>query len=315
MGGFLAAVCGVLLSGGVVLAVAGFNSPPAQRSSLSTGLWKNIVESRAGQVVRRRWWQALLALGAGLVAASLTGWPLLAVLVPAVAYGLPVVLSAPSNRDLALLEALDRWVRTLGSLLPTGRSIQDAIRVSVRQSPALLAPHLRLLAVRLGDRWTIQQALFALADDLDSPDADAVLAALSLAAQRGGTGASSTLAALADNIQDRLRALREIETERAKPRFVVRQVTLITLVVLGLALAFGGSFFAPYGTDLGQILLAALVAAYLGSLLFLRRMTLPRPRQRILRRDLLAEQVPTSATGLGPEPPTGGGDPARRRAR
>ena len=315
MGGFLAAVCGVLLSGGVVLAVAGFNSPPAQRSSLSTGLWKTIVESRAGQVVRRRWWQALLALGAGLVAASLTGWPLLAVLVPAVAYGLPVVLSAPSNRDLALLEALDRWVRTLGSLLPTGRSIQDAIRVSVRQSPALLAPHLRLLAVRLGDRWTIQQALFALADDLDSPDADAVLAALSLAAQRGGTGASATLAALADNIQDRLRALREIETERAKPRFVVRQVTLITLVVLGLALAFGGSFFAPYGTDLGQILLAALVAAYLGSLLFLRRMTLPRPRQRILRRDLLAEQVPTSETGLGPGSPTGVGDPARRRAR
>ncbi|PKQ22442.1 MAG: hypothetical protein CVT65_13330 [Actinobacteria bacterium HGW-Actinobacteria-5] len=315
MGGFLAAVCGVLLSGGVVLAVAGFNSPPAQRSALSTGLWKTIVESRAGQVVRRRWWQALLALGAGLVAASLTGWPLLAVLVPAVAYGLPVVLSAPSNRDLALLEALDRWVRTLGSLLPTGRSIQDAIRVSVRQSPALLAPHLRLLAVRLGDRWTIQQALFALADDLNSPDADAVLAALSLAAQRGGTGASATLAALADNIQDRLRALREIETERAKPRFVVRQVTLITLVVLGLALAFGGSFFAPYGTDLGQILLAALVAAYLGSLLFLRRMTLPRPRQRILRRDLLAEQVPTSATGLGPGSPTGVGDPARRRAR
>ena len=315
MGGFLASVCGVLLSGGVVLAVAGFNSPPAQRSSSSTGLWKTIVESRAGQVVRRRWWQALLALSAGLVAASLTGWPLLAVLVPAVAYGLPVVLSAPSNRDLALLEALDRWVRTLGSLLPTGRSIQDAIRVSVRQSPAVLAPHLRLLAVRLGDRWTIQQALFALADDLDSPDADAVLAALSLAAQRGGTGASATLAALADNIQDRLRALREIETERAKPRFVVRQVTLITLVVLGLALAFGGSFFAPYGTDLGQILLAALVAAYLGSLLFLRRMTLPRPRQRILRRDLLAEQVPTSAIGAGRGPSTGVGDPARGRAR
>lgn len=315
MGGFLAAVCGVLLSGGVVLAVAGFNSPPAQWSSSSTGLWKNIVESRAGEVVRRRWWQALLALGAGLVAASLTGWPLLAVLVPAVAYGLPVVLSAPSNRDLALLEALDRWVRTLGSLLPTGRSIQDAIRVSLRQSPALLAPHLRLLAVRLSDRWTIQQALFALADDLDSPDADAVIAALALAAQRGGTGASATLAALADNTQDRLRALREIETERAKPRFVVRQVTLITLVVLGLALAFGGSFFAPYGTDLGQVLLAALVAAYLSSLLFLRRMTLPRPRQRILRRDALAERAPIGSTDPEAGPSTGMGDPARGWAR
>ncbi len=284
MGTFLAAVCGVLIAGGVVLAVAGFNRPPAQQGPSSTGLWKSLVDSRTGRAVRRRWWQVLLALAAGLVAASLTGWPLLAVLVPAVAYGLPAILSAPPNRDLALLEALDRWVRTLGSLLPTGRSVSDAIRVSVRQAPALLAPHLRLLTARLDDRWTIQQSLFALADDLDSADADAVLAALALAAQRGGTGASATLAALADNVQDRLRALREIETERAKPRFVVRQVTLITVVVLALALVFGGSFFEPYGSDLGQVLLAALVTAYLGSLLFLRRMTLPRPRQRILRR-------------------------------
>ncbi len=284
MAGFLATLCGVLVAGGLVLVVAGFNSPPAQPGSSSTGLWKRVVDSRWGGAIRRRWWQVLLAVLAGIVAAGLTGWPLLVVLVPAVGYGLPVVLSAPANRDLALLEALDRWVRTLGSLLPTGRSITDAIRVSVRQAPALIAPQLRLLTARLDDRWTIEQALFALADELDSADADAVLAALALAAERGGTGAGATLAALADNISDRLRALREIETERAKPRIVVRQVAIITVVVLGLALTFGGSFFAPYGTELGQVLLASLVAAYLGSLLFLRRLTLPRPRQRILRR-------------------------------
>lgn len=284
MGTVLAALCGVLVAGGVVLAVTGFNSPPAQRGASSTGLWTKVVDSPFGHAIRRRWWQLLLAFGAGVVAATVTGWPLLAVLVPAVGYGLPVVLSAPPNRDLALLEALDRWVRTLGSLLPTGRSIPDAIRVSVRQAPAVLGQPLRLLAARLDDRWTVEQALFALADELDSADADAVLAALALAAQRGGTGAGATLAALADSISDRLRALREIETERAKPRIVVRQVAVITVVVLGLALAFGGSFFAPYGTELGQVLLAVLVTAYLGSLLFLRRMTLPRPRQRILER-------------------------------
>ena len=284
MGTLLAGLCGVLVVGGSALVVAGFQRTAPQPDELSTGLWKKVVDSSTGKAVRQRWWQLALAVAAGLVAATLVGWPLLAVLVPLVAYGLPMVLSAPSNRDLAVLEALDRWVRTLGSLLPTGRSISDAIRVSVAQAPALLAPHLRLLTARLDDRWTTGQALLALADELDSPDADAVLAALSLAAERGGTGASATLAALADNIQDRLRALREIETERAKPRIVVRQVTVITLVVLSLALLFGGTFFAPYGSALGQLLLAGLVVAYLGSLLFLRRLTLPRPRQRILRR-------------------------------
>ncbi|HEY3338287.1 MAG TPA: type II secretion system F family protein [Propionicimonas sp.] len=284
MGILLAGLCGILVAGGLVLVAAGLRWRPQQSTTLSTGLWKKVVDSSTARALRRRWWQLSLALAAGLVAAAVVGWPLLAVLVPVVAYGLPLVLSAPSNRDLAVLEALDRWVRTLASLLPTGRSISDAIRVSVGQAPALLAPHLRLLTARLDDRWTTAQALLNLADELDSPDADAVLAALSLAAERGGTGATATLAALADNIQDRLRALREIETERAKPRIVVRQVTLITLVVLGLALTFGGSFFAPYGSPLGQFLLAALVFAYLGALLFLRRLTLPRPRQRILRR-------------------------------
>jgi Flp pilus assembly protein TadB len=283
MATLLAGLCGVLIAGGLVLFAAGLRRR-TESTTLSTGLWKKVVDSSIGRAVRRRWWQLALALAAGVVAAAVVGWPLLAVLVPVVAYGLPMVLSAPSNRDLAVLEALDRWVRSLASLLPTGRSIGDAIRVSVGQAPALLAPHLRLLTARLDDRWTTAQALLSLADELDSPDADAVLAALSLAADRGGTGATATLAALADNIQDRLRALREIETERAKPRIVVRQVTLITLVVLGLALLFGGSFFAPYGSPLGQLLLAALVFAYLGALLFLRRLTLPRPRQRILRR-------------------------------
>ncbi len=258
MATLLAGLCGVLIAGGLVVFAAGLRRRPAEVTGLSTGLWKKVVDSSIARTVRRRWWQLALALVAGVVAAAVVGWPLLAVLVPVVAYGLPMVLSAPSNRDLAVLEALDRWVRSLASLLPTGRSISDAIRVSVAQAPALLAPQLRLLTARLDDRWTTAQALLSLADELDSPDADAVLAALSLAADRGGTGATATLAALADNIQDRLRALREIETERAKPRIVVRQVTLITLVVLGLALLFGGSFFAPYGSPLGQLLLERL---------------------------------------------------------
>ncbi|PKQ31978.1 MAG: hypothetical protein CVT62_06240 [Actinobacteria bacterium HGW-Actinobacteria-2] len=276
----LAALCGVLIAGGAWVMFVGFNSHTPPVPKLPTGLWTKAVDKR-----RRRLLLVLLAsLLLGTVAAVITGWWLLVVIVPAVALVLPLLLSAPENRELELLQAIDRWVRTLGSLLTTGRSIFDAVRISSRQAPALLAPSLRRLTARLDDRWSIEQALLAMADELDSPDADAVLAALALAAQRGGTGASATLAALADNLQDRLRSLREISTERAKPRFVVRQVTLITATVLCLALVFGGTFFAPFGTPLGQLLLSILVAAYLGSLMFLRQMTLPRGRQRILRR-------------------------------
>ncbi len=276
----LAALCGVLIAGGLWTMFAGFNSHTPTVPKLSTQLWTIPVDG-----LRRRTAIILAAsLLVGGLAAAFTGWWLLVLIAPAVALVLPMLLSAPQNRELELLQAIDRWVRMLGSLLTTGRSIVDAVRISSRQAPVLLSPSLHRLTARLDERWTIEQALLAMADELDSPDADAVLAALALAAQRGGTGASATLAALADSLQDRLRALREISTERAKPRFVVRQVTLITATVLGLALIFGGSFFAPFGSPTGQLLLAVLVGAYLGSLLFLRRMTLPRRRQRILGR-------------------------------
>ena len=39
-----------------------------------------------------------------------------------------------------------------------------------------------------------------------------------------------------DSIQERLKVLREVEAERSKPRVVVKQVTIITLVLLGFAM-------------------------------------------------------------------------------
>lgn len=281
MGTTLAALFGLLICAGVLLTVAGFLAEPATprrpRRSGVHHFWQ-------GPSGRRRLAQLGLALVAGSAAAAWTGLPMLIAIVPAATFGLPVLLSTPANRDAELLEALDRWVRNLAALLPTGRSITDAVRVSARQAPEPLGTQLRLLVARLDDRWTIEQALTAMAESLDSADADAILAALMLAAERGGTGATATLNALADTVQDRLRALREIEAERAKPRIVVRQVTIFTVAALGLALIFGGSFFAPFASLPGQALLTTLVVAYLGSLLFLRRMALPRPRQRILRR-------------------------------
>ncbi len=279
MNPLLAAGCAMLFAGGVVAVVAGWRSPPP--------VGRPVRRRRPGLLQRlgtRRLMLLGLCCAAGAVAAALTGWTLLTVLAPALGIVLPYLLGKPSGRDLELLTALDRWVRGLAAILPTGRSIADAIRVSARQAPEVLAAPLHLLVERLNDRWTLRQALYALADELDSADADAVLAALALAADRGGTGAHATLTALADSLQDRVKALREIETERAKPRIVVRQVTGITLIVLAGALVFGGAFFEPYRSPLGQLILAGLITAYLGSLLMLRRMSEPRPRQRILRR-------------------------------
>lgn len=223
-----------------------------------------------------------VAFIAGLVAFAITGWVVMLALVPIAVLGLPALLRAPRNHELELLQDLDRWVRGLATSLPTGKSMTDAIRSTRRQAPARLSEPVTVMVARLDARWSTADALHSMADELDSPDSDAIIAALILASERGGMGASQTLEALSDSIQERLRARREIEAERSKPRVVVQQITLITAVVLGIALVVGGDFFDPYRTATGQLILAALIAAYVGSLVMLRRMTLPRRRERIL---------------------------------
>lgn len=272
----LVALCGGLVGGGLVLTWAGFHTPPTRSSTrFSTGV-KMLTNGQG------RW--LLLGVGAGVVAFALTGWLVLLGAVPVMVVAGRALLATPPNREIALLEALDRWVRALAATMPTGLSVVDALRSTRRQTPALLGPSLDLALRRLDERWTTREALLQMADELASPQTDAVIAALILAAERGGTGATATLNGLADSIQGRLAAAREIETERAKPRIVVRQVTVIMLAVLGVALVVGRGFFAPYGTPLGQVLLAGLLAAYLGSLAMLRRLTTPRRSERILRR-------------------------------
>jgi hypothetical protein len=214
-------------------------------------------------------------------------------------FGLPYLLVLPSARDVELLEALDRWVRSLAAALTTGRSIPDALRISRRTAPALLADELGVLVARLNNRWDTRDAMMRFSDALDSPDSDAVVAALILAANRGSNGASVTLNALADTLQAQLRGRRVIETERAKPYVVVRQVTIITLVTLAGAFLLGRGFFSPYGTPLGQVILSILVALYLGSLILMRRQAQQRPRERILVGTSPGSHRPSTSTTQG----------------
>ncbi len=280
-----AVLCTMLAAAGLVVAVAAWNGQVPRRerrSTVSTGLWTRAVD-KVRRVQRRTWLTLLAGILLGVVLTYVMRWPVLLVLVPAGVVGLPRLLADPPQREIAMLEALDRWVRAMLAQLSTGKSIHDALRLSARQAPPLLAAPVALLVKRLDERWSAAQALQGLADELGSPDADAVVAALILSAQRGGTGAPATLLALAESIQDRLRALREIEAERSKPRVVVRQITAIAALALTGFMLLSPGFFAPYASPAGQLILTALLAAFVASIAWMRRLTLPRTRERILR--------------------------------
>jgi tight adherence protein B len=279
---------GLLLSGGLLMIIYGLRrtepSVMHRHGSLENG-WARWTRRPPGKAGRRR--DVLLVLGilAGIAVAAWSGWLIAIVAVPTLVLGLPYLLTLPKPRDVMLLEALDRWVRSLTATLATGKSVTDAIRLSRRTAPVTIGNEITVLVARLNNRWQTAEALRRFADDLDSADADGVVAALILAANRGANGAAATLHALADSIQAQLKGRRVIESERAKPYVVVRQVTVISLVTLGLVFLLNHGYFEPYRTPLGQAIFSMLVCLYLAALILLRRRARQRPRPRILVED------------------------------
>lgn len=281
MGALIAAGSGALAVAGVILLLTGLRrrvQPSAAGEPLSARLanrWRMITP-------RGRVWIGA-SLTAGVVTGVSTGWLAALVLIPAVLLGVPYLLSEPANPEVDKLAALDRWLRFLGPSIATGKSIRDAIITTRSQVPKALTRPVARVVARLDLGWTTSDALITMADELKSADADGVLAALAIASSRGGVGARPMLAALAENTQMRLRALREIASERAKPRAVVRQVVVITLAILAGVWLLSPGYFAPYTTPIGQLLALLLVGLYVGALLMLRRRTLPKPGARFLR--------------------------------
>lgn len=280
---WLASLAALVAIAGIGLAIAGLR-PSARLVGNRGGL------AQAGPLAKlsRRWAglgagrQRLVVVGlvAGLVALPITRWVPALVIVPLVVIALPGLLGAPRNRDIEVLEALDRWVRALIASLMTGKSVADAIRSTRRQAPPAIAEAVLLAAARLDERWSLPETMVGLTDDIDHADADSVAAALIVAGQRG-TAAAVTLEALADSLQDRLAAARDIDNERAKPRIVVRQVTAITGVVLGLALVTSPAYFAPYRSGLGPWIAIGLALVYIGALAKLQAGSRPARRTRI----------------------------------
>ena len=281
----LAIIAGMLITGGLLGIVHGMRQRTrvaGMRRQSPGQLWARITRRPVGRAGRRRDLILLASMIMGSVVAILTGWLILIVVLPALALGLPYLLILPKQRDIELLGALDRWVRSLAATLATGKSITDAIRISRRTAPTLIADEINMLVARLNNRWETRDALMRFADAIDSPDADGVVAALILASSRGANGASVTLQALADSIQAQLKGRRAVEVERSKPYVVVRQVTIISLSTLVLVFVASPTFFAPYRTPLGQALLSVLLISYVGSLLLMRRKAQQPARHRIL---------------------------------
>lgn len=188
----------------------------------------------------------LLAGGAlGSVGWLITGWILALVIAPVAVIGLPILLSAPpAATQIARLEAMEEWTRSLSGVLTVGIGLEQALVATLRSTPAPIADEVHRLVTRLRARWDTEKALRAFADELDDATGDLIAANLVLGARRRGAGLASVLEGLAESVGADVRARRQVEADRAKPRATARWVTLISASVL-VVLALSGTYVEP----------------------------------------------------------------------
>jgi Flp pilus assembly protein TadB len=268
------ALAGALLVGGVLALVVGLRpSPVAPRPAQPRRLRPLSKQSRV---------LMLVGLAGGVVALLVTGWVLALVVVPLAFVGLPTLLSSGSAAArIERLEAMEEWTRSLSGVLTVGVGLEQALVATLRSTPAAIAPEVTRLVARLRARWVTEDALRAFADELDDATGDLVAANLILGARRRGAGLASVLEGLAESVAADVRARRQVEADRAKPRATARWVTLISVGVL-VVLAVSGTYVEPYQSALGQVILVALLAAYVATLIWMKRMAIGRNLPRFL---------------------------------
>ena len=282
MTAILPAIAGGLVALGLLGVVIGLRptaTPPREPTAAS----RRRAPNRRTRIL-------LLAGGAlGLVGWLITGWILALVIAPVAVIGLPILLSAPpAATQIARLEAMEEWTRSLSGVLTVGIGLEQALVATLRSTPAPIADEVHRLVTRLRARWDTEKALRAFADELDDATGDLIAANLILGARRRGAGLASVLEGLAESVGADVRARRQVEADRAKPRATARWVTLISASVL-VVLALSGTYVEPYRTPVGQVLLVLLLSAYVATLVWLRRMAAGKPLPRFLETRTVAE--------------------------
>jgi len=283
----LAALAGLLAVAGTALGMAGLvgtTRPPRPRSPAVRWIrrwWTGSGRNRA----QRRTRQALLLVAAVAGASTwlLSGWPIAGLIVGLAIPGVPwlFLAGAAEPKAIARLQAVEAWSRRLSDIVANGIGLQAAIVATAATAPALISREVRDLAARLQANTRAEVALRQFADDLDDYTSDQVVAPLILHAADRGEGLANVLTDISHSIGAEIEMRATINAKQAGPRFAVRFLTGMTVALLAYGV-LNPTYLRPYGTLLGQLILAFLAGFYVLLMIWVRGLSLPPRLPRLL---------------------------------
>ncbi|MBX6749186.1 MAG: type II secretion system F family protein [Micromonosporaceae bacterium] len=274
------------LTGVVVglVGVIGTTRPPRPPSALRrrvvawwTGSGRTPMQRRARQAL------LLVALASAVATWLLTGWPVGGLLVGIAVPGIPWLFlsGVAERRAIDRLAAVESWTRRIADIVVNGLGLQAAIVATASTAPALIEDEVRGLAAGLQAGQPAADALRRFADEINDYGCDQVVAPLILHANDRGEGLATVLSDISRSLAAEVEMRRTINAKRAGPRFAVRFMTGMTVAVI-LVGVLNPQYLVPYQTVLGQIVLAVLSALYVALMVWVRRLSLPVPRARLL---------------------------------
>lgn len=270
---------------------------------------KGLTGKLFARLAARRFAPAVLV---GLVVALLTRWPVAVVAGALLALFWPSLFggAGSSKRAMDQLEALASWTESLRDTIAGAAGLEAAIPVSVETTgPAIREPVSRL-ADRLRGREPMADALRRFGDELDDASADLIVAALVLNARLRGAGLVNVLGALSASAREELDMRRRVDAGRRSTRRGVQIVVVITISVAALLIIFNREYVDPYGTPVGQVVLAGIASLFGFAFWWLRRLSEFQEPERFLAsgsQEQTAQPAPTRmsanvSAGIPPPP-------------
>jgi Flp pilus assembly protein TadB len=266
----------------------------------------------------------VIALVVGLIVGLASQWPVLGLGAIALVLFWNQLFGGAAAEKLAMrrVEALAMWTESLRDTIAGAVGLEQAIPASARGADPVLREHLNALLDRLRGRMPLSEALQYLADDLNDPSADLVIAALILNAKLRGPGLREVLSALGKSAREEVDMRQRVIAQRAGTRRSVQIIVSVVVVfVLGMAI-FNRHFVEPFGTPAGQLVLVLVLGLFGLGFIWLRRLAKVESPNRFLLRHpaptqpaaaqplgepVLADPAGLLRPGMSPPGPPGGG--------
>ena len=252
--------------------------------------WKGLLDRPArsrtrGALADRFLVRAGLAVAGVALAAWWAGWVALMVSLGVLGWMLPSLVGVRAQRrqQLARSEAIAVWAEMLRDLLVSNAGLHEAIGKSARVAPAAIRDDVQALYVRT-QRGDLGSALVRFAEDLDDPVADTVVTALQIADQRAVSDLGAMLAAVANSTRDTVAMQLRVNAGRARTYRTAQLIAGVVAFFVGVLVLTNRDYLAPFGTFVGQLVLAAVATIVGGSIWAMVVLSRPARSERLLAR-------------------------------